>query len=57
MAITVQTIADLAQKANASIKLHEQALNEADSRLGDGDTGGMLARLADAPALRPAAGR
>lgn len=45
MAITVQTIADLAQKANASIKLHEQALNEADSRLGDGDTGGMLARV------------
>jgi dihydroxyacetone kinase-like protein len=45
MAITVQTIADLARKANASIKLHEQALNEADSRLGDGDTGGMLARV------------
>jgi Dihydroxyacetone kinase len=45
MAITVQTIADLAQKANASIRQHEQALNEADSRLGDGDTGGMLARV------------
>lgn len=45
MAITVETIAGLAQKANASIKVHEQALNEADSRLGDGDTGGMLARV------------
>jgi dihydroxyacetone kinase-like protein len=45
MAISVQTIAGLAQKANASIKLHEQDLNEADARLGDGDTGGMLARV------------
>lgn len=45
MAITVATVAGLVEKANASIKLHEHDLNEADSRLGDGDTGGMLARV------------
>ncbi len=45
MTITVQTIASLVARANASIKLHEQDLNAADSRLGDGDTGGMLARV------------
>lgn len=45
MVITVATVAGLVAKANASIKLYEQDLNEADSRLGDGDTGGMLARV------------
>lgn len=45
MTITVQTIASLVARAHASIKLHEQDLNAADSRLGDGDTGGMLARV------------
>ena len=45
MAVTVDQISRLMSGAAASIKRHEQVLNAADSRLGDGDTGGMLARV------------
>ncbi|MET3927428.1 DAK2 domain-containing protein [Devosia sp. 2618] len=45
MSITVESISRVMADAAISIKQHEQALNAADSRLGDGDTGGMLARV------------
>lgn len=45
MSITVSTIASTVARAHEAMGALEQALNEADARLGDGDTGGMLARV------------
>ena len=45
MSVTVATIASAIAKANDAIGGLEQVLNEADAKLGDGDTGGMLARV------------
>ena len=50
MAITPKDVADFVDRAAAAIKANEAMLNEADGRLGDGDTGGMLARFAAAVA-------
>lgn len=44
MSITVTAIANALLASNTAIKQHEQDLNAADAKLGDGDTGGMLAR-------------
>jgi phosphoenolpyruvate---glycerone phosphotransferase subunit DhaL len=46
-AITTQHIAGAVSGAKAAMGDLEQVLNEADSKLGDGDTGSMLARLID----------
>jgi phosphoenolpyruvate---glycerone phosphotransferase subunit DhaL len=46
-AITTQNIAGAVTGAKAAMGDLEQVLNEADSKLGDGDTGSMLARLID----------
>jgi len=43
--ITVSTIAATVQTAHAAMASLEQSLNAADAQLGDGDTGGMLARV------------
>jgi dihydroxyacetone kinase-like protein len=48
MAITPRDVADFVDRAATAIRASEAMLNEADSRLGDGDTGGMLARFATA---------
>ena len=45
MSVTVATIASAIAKANDAMGGLEQVLNEADAKLGDGDTGGMLARV------------
>jgi phosphoenolpyruvate---glycerone phosphotransferase subunit DhaL len=45
MTIRTETIAAAVARANQAIKRHEQELNAADAKLGDGDTGGMLARV------------
>lgn len=45
MSVTVETISKLVATLAISIKVHEQDLNAADSKLGDGDTGGMLERV------------
>ena len=45
MAITKQVLADSLALVAVAARLHEQALNAADAKLGDGDTGGMLARV------------
>lgn len=45
MSITVSTIALAVARANEAMARLEQVLNEADAKLGDGDTGGMLARV------------
>lgn len=45
MSVTVATIAGAVARANAAMTGLEQLLNDADARLGDGDTGGMLARV------------
>lgn len=44
-AITVETLARTAQRASARMATLEAELNAADSLLGDGDTGVMLARV------------
>ena len=56
MVITPQGIADFVDRAAAAILAHEAMLNEADGRLGDGDTGGMLARFATAVAAAKVGG-
>lgn len=48
MGITPSGIAVAVERAKARMVALEQELNEADSKLGDGDTGGMLTRLIDA---------
>ena len=45
MSVTVTTIASAIARANDAMAGLEQVLNEADAKLGDGDTGGMLARV------------
>lgn len=45
MSITVSSIASAVSRANGAMGRLEQLLNDADARLGDGDTGGMLARV------------
>ncbi|ODT66876.1 MAG: hypothetical protein ABS75_25150 [Pelagibacterium sp. SCN 63-23] len=45
MAITVETLADVIGRANKSMGRLTDTLNAADAKLGDGDTGTMLARL------------
>lgn len=45
MSITVSTIASAVARVHAAMGLLEQVLNDADAKLGDGDTGGMLARV------------
>jgi dihydroxyacetone kinase len=45
MTITVPSIASAVARANSAMGRLEQVLNDADARLGDGDTGGMLARV------------
>lgn len=45
MTITVSTIAESVAGANAAMVDLEQVLNAADAKIGDGDTGGMLARV------------
>ncbi|WP_449397109.1 DAK2 domain-containing protein [Devosia riboflavina] len=45
MAITLETLADAIARANASMSSLTDVLNAADAKLGDGDTGTMLARL------------
>ncbi|CAN7566087.1 DAK2 domain-containing protein [Devosia sp. LjRoot3] len=45
MAITLETLADTIARANASMSSLTDVLNAADAKLGDGDTGTMLARL------------
>lgn len=56
MVITPQGIADFVDRAAAAILAHEAILDEADGRLGDGDTGGMLARFATAIAAAKVGG-
>jgi dihydroxyacetone kinase len=56
MVITPQGIADFVDRAAAAILAHEAMLDEADGRLGDGDTGGMLARFATAIAAAKVGG-
>ncbi|WP_372395541.1 DAK2 domain-containing protein [Azospirillum sp. HJ39] len=56
--IDIGTVAAAVARAKAAMPGLEQELNEADSRLGDGDTGSMLARVIDRMAdtdLGPAA--
>lgn len=43
--ITVSSIAAAVARADAAMGGLEQMLNDADARVGDGDTGGMLARV------------
>lgn len=43
--ITVSSIAAAVARADAAMGGLEQVLNDADARVGDGDTGGMLARV------------
>ncbi|WP_439627446.1 dihydroxyacetone kinase subunit L [Shinella sp.] len=45
MSITVASIAAAVARANEAMGRLEQMLNDADAKLGDGDTGGMLARV------------
>ena len=45
MPLTPAALRAAVERANAAMPGLEQALNAADSKLGDGDTGGMLARL------------
>ncbi len=45
MSITVASIAAAIARANEAMGGLEQMLNDADAKLGDGDTGGMLARV------------
>lgn len=45
MTLTVVAISAAVQRAHAAMSGLEQELNAADARLGDGDTGGMLARV------------
>lgn len=45
MSITVSSIASAVARANSAMGRLEQVLNDADAKLGDGDTGGMLARV------------
>jgi hypothetical protein len=45
MAITLATLADAIARANAAMSSLTDVLNAADAKLGDGDTGTMLARL------------
>jgi dihydroxyacetone kinase len=45
MTITVSSISSAVARANSAMGRLEQVLNDADARLGDGDTGGMLARV------------
>ncbi|MBU1314729.1 DAK2 domain-containing protein [Pseudorhizobium marinum] len=45
MSITVSCIASAIARAHDAMGPLEQVLNDADAKLGDGDTGGMLARV------------
>jgi len=45
MSITVSTIASAVARVHEAMGPLEQVLNDADAKLGDGDTGGMLARV------------
>lgn len=45
MSVTVSSIAFAIARANEAMGPLEQVLNDADGKLGDGDTGGMLARV------------
>jgi dihydroxyacetone kinase len=45
--LTIEAVASAVARAKAAMPGLEQELNEADSRLGDGDTGSMLARVLD----------
>jgi len=56
MVITPKDVADFVDRAAAAILASEAMLNEADGRLGDGDTGGMLARFATAVAAAKVGG-
>lgn len=47
MGWTVRDLDAAVQRAHAAMADLEQDLNDADSKLGDGDTGGMLARVLD----------
>lgn len=47
MGLTIADIAVGVERAHAAMADLEQVLNEADSQLGDGDTGSMLARVFD----------
>jgi hypothetical protein len=47
MAIVVADIGRAVQRAQACFTVSETELNAADAKLGDGDRGGMLRRLAD----------
>ena len=48
MGMRVNDVAGAVERAHAAMAYLEQDLNEADSKLGDGDTGSMLARVMDA---------
>lgn len=45
MTISAADLADFIERLDAASARHEQALNAADARLGDGDTGSMLKRI------------
>lgn len=45
MSFTITDLVAAVQRAQAAMPVLEDELNRADSRLGDGDTGGMLARV------------
>lgn len=53
MVITPQDLGDFLAELDARARAHEQALNAADARLGDGDTGSMLRRVLAAIAAAP----
>ena len=52
--LTAASLARAAARARAAMPALEQELNAADAELGDGDTGGMLARVIDRLAMVPA---
>lgn len=54
MPIDASAVATGIARARARMTTLEQELNEADAKLGDGDTGGMLARVIDRLATVPA---
>jgi phosphoenolpyruvate---glycerone phosphotransferase subunit DhaL len=56
MSIRATDVADFIDRVAIAIAANEAMLNEADGRLGDGDTGGMLARFAQAVAAAKVGG-
>lgn len=55
--LDLSVLAEAVSRAKQRMATLEQELNEADARLGDGDTGGMLARVVDAMAGVDTAGQ